>query len=207
MDILPIIIPPVASYIVSTYCPYTPGFDINNRKETPGQHIIRSNVWPVLSGTIGVAWYLARNKAATVQIKKATKKGTRAAVGKLTKYFDGSHKYTLDFAFIVLIASLNYWIYTSSCQQHFEKSTYVLIGAISALIWVIYLTASYTAYSLLLLTPLLLWLFLSVEGTVKKMYNPTPKMTEAPTGLSDVEKANEELQNEEEEVKEQFRVW
>jgi hypothetical protein len=189
----------------------------SQRSETKGEYIIRNNVWPVLSGTIGFAWYFARNKAAG-----AANKGTRKAVGKLGKILQGSQRYVLDFAFLALIGMVNWWIYSYSCQKDYQNSFYLLISTIGTLMWVIYLTASYTTYSLLLLTPLLIWLFFSAEYTGKQLYFPVvstpPETTNGNTGdellpqidesdPSDPDKANAELEQQEKESVEQFRIW
>jgi hypothetical protein len=227
MDIVPIVIPPLASYIISTYCPFKPGFNPNTRTETKGEAIVRNNVWPVLSGCVGFAWYFARNKAYSVQAAKATKKGTREAVGRLSKLFQGSHKYTLDFAFVLLIAAFNWWIYLYSCEGNLDDAFKVLVLTLGLCFWVIYLTSSYTATSLFLLTPLLLWLFFSVEYTGKKLYYPQSSDEEvSPPALpatpspgdamipeidesdpSDPDKANAAMMEEEPEQLEQFHVW
>lgn len=222
MDIVPIIIPVITSYIVSNYCPFTPQFDTNIRTESQGEKIARENVWPVLSGTIGFAWYFARNKAIAAQAAKATTKGTRKAVGKLGKLLQGSHRYALDFAFLILIFFVNWWIYLYSCNKHYKDAFLVLIGTIGCIAWVIYLTSSYTSASLLLLTPLLLWLLVTAQSTGKQYYyseiaveatdtngvtNGGELLPQVPENDNDPEKANLELAEEEKDVKEQFRIW
>lgn len=209
MDIIPIIIPIVVSYVVGTYCPFTPGFSKSNRVETKGEKIIRKNVWPVLAGTIGFAWYFARNKAAAVQLTSAAKKGTRKAIGKLSKWFQGSHKYTLDFAFLLLIGMLNWWIWLYSCERNKQHAFYALAGSLAVIFWVIYLTASYTSSSLLLLTPLLIWLLFSVQRAGAEIYYSS--FLEDPVVAEEKEEtiteANKKLNNEKKELKEQFRIW
>jgi len=202
MDIIPIVTPVIVSYMISTFCPLTPGFDEDSREESEIQEITRTTVFPLLSGVLGFSWFLARHKAILLQSQKLTKKGTRAVVGKLSKYFEGSHQYTLDFAFIVLIAMFNWWIYTYTCQKNYQKAFKILVGTVVCTILVIYITASYTASSLLLLTPFLVWLLLMVN-TTKNDYSITQSHSTTP----DVEKANAELENEDVEVKEQFQIW
>ena len=155
MDIVPIIIPPLASYIVSTHCPFKPNFDSNARIETKGEFVVRNNVWPILSGSIGFAWYFARNKAQLVEVAKKSSKGSREAVGKLAGLFKGSHKYVLDLSFLSLIILFNWWIYLYSCQGNLNDAFKVLILSVAACIFVTYLTSSYPAPRLLFVTPVL----------------------------------------------------
>lgn len=213
MDIYPIFLPVLVSYIVSTYCPFTPGFSPSTRIETPGEKIVRQNVWPVLSGTIGFAWSLTRNKAITVQAAKATKKGTRKAVSKLSKWFKGSHKYTLDFAYLLLIVAVNYWVWVYGCNKRKKDSFYVLCGTLLILFWVLYLTVSYTSSSMLLLTPLLVWLLFSFQHSAKEMYYANADDAENTEDIApeveeeDISHANKKLNNEQKELKEEFRIW
>jgi hypothetical protein len=209
MDIIPIILPIVSNYIIGTYCPLTPNFNPESRIESRGDKIYRENVWPILSGTIGFAWYFARNKAIDVQAANLTTKGTRATVSKLSKYFEGSHRYVVDFAFLVLIFMTNWWIYLYYCRQNYNNAFHVLLGAIISVFVVCYLTSSYTSNSMLILTPLLLWLILTAHTTGMQYYANKKIMENPDTDvlINDVEKANEQLTEEDKDIKEEFRIW
>ena len=227
MEILPILIPPITSYIVSTYCPFTPNFDSSTREETKADNIVREKVLPIISGVIGFAWYFSRNKAQILKnTVKSTTKGTRNTVNFLSKLFQGSHKYIIDLVFILLIGSLNYWIYQKDCQKDTQKALYALFVTIAVTIFVIYLTASYSVYSPLFLIPLLVWLLFTAEFKAREFYftaTVTPNVDDVEDGnvkvevdvdvqmeespKNDAEKANIDLKNLPKDVKEQFRIW
>lgn len=224
MDVLPLLIPPLSTYIVATYCPATPGFNIKAREESESQRIIRQNVLPVISGATGFAWYFARNKAYAIDtlkgsaktIAKASEKGSRKAVSKISKFFEGSQKLALDFSFIVLIVMINLWIYHYNCRQEYETGFRFLLGTIAATFIVIYLTAGYTTKSLLFLTPLLVWLLFTAQYNARFLYYLNTELPEGDVDQDvpqppDSDKANEELAEQPavppSEIKEQFRIW
>ena len=159
MDIIPILIPPITNHIVRNFCPFSKKV-LPKSTETQSEYIIREYVWPLLSACIGFSWFLARNKA---QITK--KQIIKGPISKLFKGFQNG-KLMLDGAFL-----LSWWMWLYSCEGRYTDAFYVLISVICALFGTIYVASSYTASSLLLLTPVIIWLFFTAEYTGKQFYD------------------------------------
>lgn len=202
MDIVAIVLPILSNYYVANYCPLTRNFDSAFKSESEQEKLYRTNAWPILSGTIGFAWYLSRNKS--VDAHTLTKGSQR-----LNKLFQNSHKYMIDIAFIILVVMLNLWTYYYSCNQMYTQGFYVIMGTIASLLWVIYLVGANNSSTLLLLTPLLLWLLVTAQTVGMQYYTAVPPKDELPPfqSQSNPEQANKELVKEQKDVKEQFRVW
>lgn len=166
MDILTIFIPVVSTHITSTFCPYSEHNNIADEFEPPYQRTMRTMIWPVLSAFLGFSWLIARNKSIA---KKATNTAQTLKKGFLN-VFKNPTTASLDAVYMILIVLINFYLWFSMCEKREMHSTYTLIGLFIAMIAVVYMVASYTSGSLLLLTPLLMYVFLLLQDIAIKEY-------------------------------------
>lgn len=155
MDILPILIPTITSYIISTHCPYSAHAEKVIDRENQVEFIIREYVWPLLSVLMGFAWFFSKHKVLTPE-----------KIASMHRH----HKLIIDVLFLALTATMSLWIWLYSCEYRLKEAFMALIVTICILFGIMYMISSYTSTSLVLLTPLIVWLFFMLEQSGKQLH-------------------------------------
>lgn len=144
MSIFTTIIPPIAGVVTTTYCPMS-NQPLSENRETNAQSIARKLVWPALLTFIGFAWYFART--------------------------DSSKKIVpVDVMYSLLTASVCAWMYTQMCIDKPKVAFILLIATIGVTFGVIYNSSRFSTNSLILLTPVVLWLFFTAESSLRELH-------------------------------------
>jgi len=215
MDIVTVLFPIVSTHITSTFCPISENAIMNqNMRNTPSQKISRTLVWPIMSAFVGFAWLFARNKAIAVSASKTTKaatKGARKVVNSLSKMLKKPTSTTIDLAFIILVVLINFFLWFYMCENRQQETFYTLIAIFIGIILINYMIGSYTATSLILMTPLLLYVFLLLQDEIRIRYQRySQSKAESAINAEDETKATVETVVEgegDDEIKEKFKVW
>jgi len=143
LDIIIFLIPLVTGYIMSYICPINKNKAGKTVPATPPSWIF-GVVWSILYVLIGLAW---------VQLRKQ------------------KYQITVDILFILLIISLNSWIFIYSCQKQKKNALYILF--ISFIISLGTWGYSIGTNQMFYLTPLVGWLFFAVLLNFTEVNNLT----------------------------------
>ncbi len=189
MSILATIIPLIAGYTTITYCPRSQ----QPSDETSMQGAVRRTLWPILFTLIGVAWYYAR--AATTSVKLST-------------------TLSLDMLFMGFTALVCWWLWLYICEQRKRHAFYVLILTVLVLFMVIKKTRNHDTNALLILTPVILWIFFMVHIEGKELYyneiKPQGVVVQPPQSQAPIvqpEQAPPKDYNCRDNITEPFKVW
>jgi Ca2+/Na+ antiporter len=146
--------------------------------ETPYQKTMRTMVWPILSAFVGFAWLISRNKAIEVAAKisaKAATKKARKIVNSISKILNRPTSTTIDLVFIMLVILLNFYMWYDMCEYRKEEALYALVAIFIGVIVINYMIVSYSTGGLLLMTPLLLYVFILLQDEARARYKKNQK--------------------------------